>query len=78
MQDDGLEPLQNDTRFLDVLAKIKQRDSAIYTSDAPLFPEASESEAEPGEEAAPRVKRQKVMSLATVNAQQARCFLPLA
>ncbi len=59
-----------------MLARLKQRDAALYAGSAPLFPEAGEggdSEADAaGERPAPRVKRQRVMSLAAVNAQQAR------
>ena len=72
MQDDGLEPPQEEQRFLDVLAKLKTRDGALYASSTPLFPDASGSEDDAGERPAQRAKRQKVLTLATVNAQQAR------
>lgn len=76
VQDDGMALPQEEARFLDVLARLKQRDRELYASSAPLFPEddvAGDGGAvEPDEHAAPRAKRQRVMSLATVNAQQAR------
>ena len=71
-QDDGLEPPQEEQRFLDVLAKLKTRDGALYASSGPLFPDASGSGDDAGERPAPSAKRQKVLTLATVNAQQAR------
>ncbi|KAK9842076.1 hypothetical protein WJX81_007399 [Elliptochloris bilobata] len=70
-EDDGLEQPQEEARFLDVLAKLKTRDSALYAGSATLFPEASDSDGDAGDALAPHAKRQKVMSLATVNAQQA-------
>lgn len=75
-QDDGLEPPQEEQRFLDVLAKLKTRDGALYASSGPLFPEASGSGDDAGERPERSAKRQKVLTLATVNAQQARFIAP--
>ena len=71
-QDDGLEPPQEEQRFLDVLAKLKTRDGALYASSGPLFPDARGSGDDDGERPERSAKRQKVLTLATVNAQQAR------
>jgi hypothetical protein len=73
MQDDGIAQPQEEARFLDVLARLKQRDAALYAGSAPLFPETNEGAGgEADAPGGPRAKRQRVMSLAAVNAQQAR------